>query len=369
MSEPYVRFENICKSYGKTEVIKDLNLSIDQGERLILLGPSGCGKSTTLRMIAGLESITSGALYFGGRKMNEVPAGKRQTAMVFQDYALYPHMTVEKNISYGLKINKVDGKEISRRVEKVVSMLHLNGLERRFPRDLSGGQRQRVALARAIAKQSPIFLLDEPLSNLDAQMRITARKELLNIHQLYHHTFIYVTHDQVEAMALGNRIALMNQGVLQMLDTPYHIYHHPVNVFAAKFIGAPSANLLDVRYDDQTFYFKKTKMRAESYWLPLIEKSAADRFLLGIRPEHISLSKTRQENSLPGSVSRTEEYGERIGVIFQFEGMEMTAISDNRSWQKGDIFYFSIDQKEMFLFDKETTVSIGYPILEHAAIK
>lgn len=361
MSDPYIRLNGVCKNYGHTQVINDLNLSVRKGERLVLLGPSGCGKSTTLRMIAGLESITSGDLYIGAQRVNDIPAGKRNISMVFQDYALYPHMTVGKNISYGLRVNKVDKAEISRRVHKVLQILNLTGLEKRYPRDLSGGQRQRVALARSIAKQSDIFLLDEPLSNLDAQMRISARKELLKIHEMYHQTFIYVTHDQIEAMTLGDRIALMKNGKIQMLDTPHATYNRPVNVFVAKFIGTPSANIMETQYANQHFCFKDASFAADHAWLPLINQAERSDFLLGVRPEDIRLSKTGKEDWLSGTVIRIEEYGSRTGLIFQFEGNEMTAISDSRDWSSGETVFFSFDQRKMYLFDKETEKTIGFP--------
>ncbi len=191
-------FDHVDKAYGKNVIVKDLNLEIKEGERLILLGPSGCGKSTTLRMIAGLEDITAGTISMNGAVMNEVPSGKRSVSMVFQNYALFPHMTVENNITYGLKVHKMDPKEIDTRLEEVLEMLDLKGLEKRKPKDLSGGQRQRVALARAVVKRSDYFLLDEPLSNLDAQLRLRARKELVKIHELYHQTFVYVTHEVLQ---------------------------------------------------------------------------------------------------------------------------------------------------------------------------
>lgn len=359
MQNPYIRLENICKKYGKTPVIERLNLTINKGERLVLLGPSGCGKSTTLRMIAGLENISDGQLFIDHKKMNDVPAGKRGISMVFQDYALYPHMTVERNISYALKVNKMDREEILRRQKKVISILNLEGFEKRYPRDLSGGQRQRVALARSIAKQSSIFLLDEPLSNLDAQMRISARRELLKIHQLYHQTFIYVTHDQIEAMTLGERIALMKDGALQMLDTPYNTYHHPSNVFVAKFIGTPSTNMLETRFEDGFLHFKDVSMKLIEPWIRLIQQSRITDLYLGIRPEYIKLAET--SDALMGVVIRTEEYGNQLGVIFQFDGIEMTAISEDRDWKENMKIYFSIDQEKMFLFDHASTQTIGYP--------
>lgn len=220
-----IEFKNVVKKFGKTEVIKGLNLSVKKGERLILLGSSGCGKSTILRMISGLETITSGELYLNGKLANNMDPGDRNIGMVFQNYALFPHMNVEKNISYGLRVNHTPADEIKNRVEEAVRILNLGGLEKRLPRELSGGQRQRVALARAIVKHSDFFLLDEPLSNLDAQLRGHARKELVKLHEIYKQTMIYVTHDQIEAMTVGQRIAVIHNGVIQMLDTPHMVYH------------------------------------------------------------------------------------------------------------------------------------------------
>ena len=225
-----IEMKNVVKRFGKTEVIKGLNLSIKDGERLILLGSSGCGKSTILRMISGLETITSGELLLKGKLANNMDPGDRNIGMVFQNYALFPHMTVEKNISYGLRVNRIPEAEIKKRVADAVDILNLGGLEKRLPRELSGGQRQRVALARAIVKQSDFFLLDEPLSNLDAQLRGHARKELVKLHEMYGQTMIYVTHDQIEAMTVGQRIAVINNGKIQMLDTPHMVYHRPANI-------------------------------------------------------------------------------------------------------------------------------------------
>lgn len=245
-----ISFKNVNKSFGKVDVIKDLNLDIKEGERLILLGPSCCGKSTILRMISGLETLTSGELYLNGELANDVESGERSIAMVFQNYALYPHMTVKDNVEYGLKMNKVPQKERNQKVSEVLEILGLEDLENRTPKELSGGQRQRVALSRAIVKDSNFFLLDEPLSNLDAQLRGHARKELVRLHEIYKQTFVYVTHDQVEAMTIGHRIALLNEGKIQMIDTPKHVYHRPSNIFVAKFIGSPSMNIVLTKYED-----------------------------------------------------------------------------------------------------------------------
>lgn len=252
MPESYgLTFHHVSKVYGTNQVVRDLDFSIKAGERLILLGPSGCGKTTTLRMIAGLESITSGDLYMGDRRVNDVAPGDRNIAMVFQSYALYPHMTVWDNITFGLQIQKLSPSEIEKRTQEAVDILQLEGLTQRYPKELSGGQKQRVALARAIVKHSPYFLLDEPLSNLDAKLRQQARTQLVKIHEIYKPTMIYVTHDQVEAMTVANRIAIINGGILQQIGTPEEVYHKPANTFVAQFIGTPAMNLLpaDVHTD------------------------------------------------------------------------------------------------------------------------
>lgn len=354
-------FENVCKSYGKNQIVNNLNLTIKEGERLILLGPSGCGKSTTLRMIAGLEDITSGKLYMNGECVNDVPSGDRNIAMVFQNYALFPHMTVENNITYGLKVHKLPKEEIKKRLTSAIDMLKLNGLENRKPKDLSGGQRQRVALARAVVKRSDFFLLDEPLSNLDAQLRGHARKELVKIHEMYQQTFVYVTHDQVEAMTVGDRIALMNKGTIQMIDTPYNVYNKPTNVFTAKFIGSPSTNIFDVSYSEGMINVGKQSISLPEMWRKKVTESGFTELSFGIRPEHIKLSKKSIENALKGVVKYVEDYGNRFGIYFEVEGNEIIAMADENDLKSGDLVYLSPDFIKIHLFDKNTAISIGYP--------
>ncbi|MBC2582091.1 ABC transporter ATP-binding protein [Clostridium sp. DJ247] len=354
-------FENICKSYGKTQVVNNLSLTIKEGERLILLGPSGCGKSTTLRIIAGLEDITSGKLYMNGSCVNDVPSGDRNVAMVFQNYALFPHMTVSDNITYGLKVHKVPKEEMEKRLKAALDMLQLNGLENRKPKDLSGGQRQRVALARAVVKRSDFFLLDEPLSNLDAQLRGHARKELVKIHEMYHQTFVYVTHDQVEAMTIGDRVALMNKGTLQMIDTPHNVYNRPANIFTAKFIGSPSTNIFDVNYSNDTITVGDQRLLLPKIWGNKVVNSGCTELSFGIRPEHIKLSKVPIENAFKGFVKYIEDYGNRFGIYFEVEGNEIIAMSDENHLKADDLVYFAPDFTKIHLFNRNTTMSIGYP--------
>ena len=346
-------FDHVEKTYQKNTVIRDLNLTIPAGQRLILLGPSGCGKSTTLRMIAGLEEITGGELRMGGRRVNEVPSGKRDIAMVFQNYALYPHMTVRENITYALRVHKLD--------RAVLEILGLEPYVQRKPRELSGGQRQRVALARALVKQSRYLLLDEPLSNLDAQLRVQARKELVKIHDLYQQTFVYVTHDQVEAMTVGQRVALMNQGVLQMVDTPYRVYNRPANIFTAKFIGSPSTNILDADWADGVLHVQGQQIRLPDCWSWLAERSGEHELCLGIRPEHIRLQAGRTENGLTGTLRYVEDYGNKRGIYVDVGGTEVVCMCDRVPCAPGETVSFQLDSDHLHLFSRTTTNSLGYP--------
>ncbi len=361
-------FENVCKNYGKTEVVKNLNLTIKAGERLILLGPSGCGKSTTLRMIAGLENISSGKLYMNEVCVNDVASGDRNIAMVFQNYALFPHMTVSENITYGLRVHNLPKEEINNRLKSAIDMLHLNGLEDRKPKDLSGGQRQRVALARAVVKRSDFFLLDEPLSNLDAQLRGHARKELVKIHEVYKQTFVYVTHDQVEAMTVGDRIALMDKGTIQMVDTPYNVYNRPANIFVAKFIGSPSTNIFDVDYQDGGITLGQQSVLLPEMWINQVVDSGCKKLSLGIRPEHIIISKNPSKNAFKGQLKYIEDYGNSFGIYFDLEGNEIIAICDECDYKDDDIVYFSLDFSKIHLFNRDTTMSIGYPEVDYENI-
>lgn len=356
-----IRFVNVWKSYGKTEVVKGLDFTIKEGERLILLGPSGCGKSTTLRMIAGLEEVTSGELYMNGRVVNDVPSGKRDVAMVFQNYALYPHMNVVDNITYGLRVQKVPKSEIKDRLDAALKMLKLEGYENRLPKDLSGGQRQRVALARAVVKKSNYFLLDEPLSNLDAQLRVSARKELVKIHELYRQTIVYVTHDQIEAMTVGDRIALMNEGKLQMLDTPENVYHRPANIFTAKFIGSPPTNVVEVIYLDGKIMFGNQSFQLSPMWVKQVEQSKTSKIAFGIRPEHLEIDKTADKNALKGTVKYVENQGNSYGVYVDLQGDEVIALSESKYWSQGETVYLKPLMNHIHLFNCETTNSIGYP--------
>lgn len=354
-------FDKVTKAYGKNVVVKGMNLTIREGERLILLGPSGCGKSTTLRMIAGLEDVTEGSLYMGGHRVNDVPCGKRNVSMVFQNYAIYPHMTVRQNITYGLKAAKVDAAEIEKRLKDVLEMLHLTEYADRKPRDLSGGQRQRVALARAVVKRSPYFLLDEPLSNLDAQLRVHARKELVKIHEKYGQTLVYVTHDQIEAMTVGQRIAVMHEGRMEMADTPENVYDHPATVFCAKFIGSPAMNIMRAVNENGKLRIGKNLLNLPRQWQNIISIHPAREYLAGIRPEHLHLAAEKEGESLRGTVRYIEDYGNQVGVYVRPEGMAediVTLCPDTDIPAKGDKVALRMDYGRFHLFDSETERNI-----------
>ena len=351
-------FKNVCKDYGNTQVVKNLNLEINPGERLVLLGPSGCGKSTTLRMIAGLEKITSGELYFGDKLMNDIEAGERNVAMVFQNYALYPHMTVWDNITFGLRMNKLEREEIEKRAKEALKILNLEGLEKRYSKELSGGQRQRVALCRAVVKQSPFFLLDEPLSNLDVQLRNSSREELVKLHNLYRPTFVYVTHDQIEAMTIGHRIVVLNKGYLQQIDTPEKIYNNPVNIFVAQFIGIPQINILRVNINEGDILFKNNRIKLSDEKRKLIEKRSE--VYLGIRPEYVKVSRDETENSMKGNIAKIENYGSQKCLLITVNGGEkvMASVPNDSDFKRYEDVYIKFSKKNMLFFDIATENNI-----------
>lgn len=351
-------FKNVCKNYGNTQVVKNLNLEINPGERLVLLGPSGCGKSTTLRMIAGLEKITSGELYFGDKVMNDIESGDRNVAMVFQNYALYPHMTVWDNITFGLRMNKVEREEIEKRAREALKILNLEGVEKRYSKELSGGQRQRVALCRAVVKQSPFFLLDEPLSNLDVQLRNTSREELVKLHNLYRPTFVYVTHDQIEAMTIGHRIAVLNKGYLQQIDTPEKIYNNPVNVFVAKFIGIPQINIIRVNINEGELLLKNNRIKISDEKRKFIEKRRE--VYLGIRPEYVKVGREKSENNIKGNISKIENYGSQKCLLITINGEEkiMASVPNDSDLKRYEDVYITLSKKNMLFFDIATEQNI-----------
>ena len=357
MSINSIEFKKVSKKYTDNYIIKDLDLNIKKGERLILLGPSGCGKTTTLRMIAGLEDISDGELLMDGVVVNDIAAGERNIAMVFQSYALFPHMSVWENIVFGLNIQKLPKAEIEKRAKEALEILNLKGYEHRKPKELSGGQKQRVALCRALVKQSPYFLLDEPLSNLDAQLRQQARTELVKIHEIYKPTMIYVTHDQIEAMTVADRIAILDKGNLQQLDTPDNIYRRPANIFVATFIGTPPMNILPAVYHGQDLLIADSWLSVPEKWQKIVTKHKD--LKLGIRPEHCYLSDRPQ---IAAKISYVENLGNQRIVKMQLgSGLEVNVAVTDVDYDLTQASGISIDWEKVSLFDSVSGINLGYP--------
>ena len=362
--------QHINKTYPNGfEAVKDFNLEIADKEFIIFVGPSGCGKSTTLRMIAGLEEISSGTLKIGDRVVNDVEPKDRDIAMVFQSYALYPHMTVYDNMAFSLKLRKVPKAEIDKMVREAAKILDLEKLLDRKPKALSGGQRQRVAMGRAIVRSPKVFLMDEPLSNLDAKLRVQMRTEISKLHQRLGATIIYVTHDQTEAMTLGTRIVVMKDGVVQQVDTPQHLYEQPGNLFVAGFMGSPQMNFLDAQIAE-----KGSDLIAKVGEYDIVIPAAKAKVLkdggyvgktvvLGIRPEDIHDSQMFIEASpsvpMTSTVKVYELLGAEVFLYFDVNGTQVTARVDPRTNSKtGDTIKFAFDMEKSHFFDKETELTI-----------
>lgn len=360
----FIEMKNICKKYAGADKnsVTDFNLSIEQGEFIAFVGPSGCGKSTTLRMIAGFEEITSGDFYIDGKRMNTVLPRDRGISMVFQNYALYPHMTVEKNISYGLKNMKVPADEIKKKVDWAIEILGLSEYRYRKPKNLSGGQRQRVALGRAIVKNQKLFLMDEPLSNLDAKLRVSMRSEISKLHHQLGSTTIYVTHDQVEAMTMADRIVIMKDGVIQQVGKPMKLYEYPANKFVAGFIGSPQMNFYDVKINGTTVTFSGGNQ------IQLPESMAAklngrQELILGIRGEDIKLDPQNlnlyKNNQMSAVVDSMEVMGNENNLYFNFGGIVSVArVSKYEISKLGDTIDFAFVPSRMHFFDKQTEESL-----------
>jgi multiple sugar transport system ATP-binding protein len=313
-----VAAEHVYKNFGKQEIVKDFTLRIEDHEFLVLVGPSGCGKSTTLRMVAGLEEVTSGDLFIGERRVNDLPPQDRDVAMVFQNYALYPHMRVYDNLAFPLRMHRKPRAEVDRRVREAARMLGLEELLHRYPRELSGGQRQRVALGRAIVRDPLVYLMDEPLSNLDAKLRVQTRAELKRLHATLRTTTIYVTHDQVEAMTMGDRLVVMNQGVVQQVGAPHDIYRQPANVFVATFIGSPAMNIVRgrlVREGGQVrFAGDGWQLRLPEPYASAFSASGLEEALMGIRPESLVVDTEGAEAEAPGVLEAGVDLTEPLGA-------------------------------------------------------
>ena len=358
-----LKLKNIWKKYGDVEAVKDFNIEIKDNEFIVFVGPSGCGKSTTLRMIAGLEEITKGELWIGDKLVNDIVPKDRDIAMVFQNYALYPHMSVFDNMAFGLKLRKLSKDEIKKRVEEAANILGIKELLKRKPKELSGGQRQRVALGRAIVREPKVFLMDEPLSNLDAKLRVQMRTEILKLHERLKTTFIYVTHDQTEAMTMASRIVIMRDGIIQQVGTPKEVYDTPSNIFVAEFIGSPSMNIMKgtIVKDNNRHYFQTEDLKLE-----LPEETAkeiknlnkTDELYLGIRPENI-YDDSAILNALPSRIIAKVEIAELTGaekyLHLTVGNTKLIARVDPRSKaEMGHEIELAIDPNRIHFFDGKT---------------
>ena len=365
-------FQNIKKVYDNSVVaVQEFNLEIADKEFIVLVGPSGCGKSTTLRMVAGLEEITGGELYIGGKKVNTTPPKDRDIAMVFQNYALYPHMTIYDNIAYGLRLRKFPKRVIDQKVREAAEILDISELLKRKPKALSGGQQQRVAIGRAIVREPQVFLMDEPLSNLDAKLRNQMRSEIIKLRQKLNTTFIYVTHDQTEAMTLGDRIVIMKDGFVQQVGTPQEVFHHPSNIFVAGFIGMPQMNFFDARLTRTGDRYAvelggaQIELSPEKAARLLAREVQSQEVTLGVRPEHIAL--TESENAVFAAVDVSEMMGSAIhihvdacerDVVIVVPVSEEEAKEADERFRRGAPVRFTFRGSAAHLFDKETGMNL-----------
>jgi multiple sugar transport system ATP-binding protein len=366
-----VQFKDIYKRFGKVEVVQGINIDIKDKEFMVFVGPSGCGKSTCLRMIAGLEEPSEGELYIGDRLVNGVDPKDRDIAMVFQNYALYPHMTVYDNMAFGLKLRHFSKDEIKKRVEEAAGILGLEQLLKRKPKELSGGQRQRVALGRAIVREAQVFLMDEPLSNLDAKLRVETRANIIKLHQRIQTTTIYVTHDQVEAMTMGDRIAVLNGGIIQQLGTPQELYDHPANLFVAGFIGTPAMNVFPnakvVTEEGATYIVLEGigRVAVPELYAAKAKEAAGKNLSFGIRPVHledaelVSANGSTNRSSIDATVDVVENLGNELQVYFTTGGKSGIATLDTRSRVGvGNKVKLYVESEQIHLFDTDTGVAV-----------
>jgi multiple sugar transport system ATP-binding protein len=364
-----VIFDGVTKRYaGNVDAVKELTMDVDDREFLVLVGPSGCGKSTAMRMVAGLEEITEGRIIIGDRVVNDLPPKDRDVAMVFQSYALYPHMTVRDNLAYPLKLRKVPKDERERRVREAARTLDIEPYLDRKPKALSGGQRQRVALGRAIVRNADVFLMDEPLSNLDAKLRVQTRAELIKLHERIQTTTIYVTHDQIEAMTMGDRIAVMSLGVLQQLDTPQNLYDRPANKFVAGFIGSPSMNFVDVTMQSSDGKIYATtpgfRLQAPAERMNSLQQYLGQTVTMGVRPEHL-IERSRADglapadSMIPVKVDVIELLGNEIFVYLDNNGLTLTARMDpDMHLSRGQQIEVTAPLDKLHFFDPKTEAAI-----------
>jgi multiple sugar transport system ATP-binding protein len=358
-----LQLRNIVKNYDQVQVVKGITLSIPDKEFVVLVGPSGCGKSTTLRMVAGLEDPTAGEIVIGGRVVNDVAPKDRDIAMVFQSYALYPHLTVRENLAFGLKMRKMPKNEIATRVGEVATMLGLEALLDRKPKALSGGQRQRVAMGRAIVRRPQVFLFDEPLSNLDAKLRVQMRTEIARLHQRLQTTVIYVTHDQTEAMTLADRIVVMHQGIIQQEGAPLELYDHPRNRFVAGFLGSPAMNFLPGRIETDG---SVVRARAAGIEIDLpqsaterLREGAARDAILGIRPEHLLVEAKASTAPITGRVDVLEPMGSEVYLyVVTDAGQVVVRAPAHTTAREGESVTLYVEPAKVHLFDAATEESL-----------
>ena len=364
-----VRLKKVEKQYPNGfKAVHGIDLDIKDGEFMVFVGPSGCAKSTTLRMIAGLEEITGGEVYIGDRLVNDVPPKDRGISMVFQNYALYPHMTVYENMSFGLKLKKTPKDEIDRRVREAAEKLEITELLDRKPKEMSGGQRQRVALGRAIVRNPDVFLFDEPLSNLDAKLRVSMRLRITQLHKELKTTMIYVTHDQVEAMTMGDRITVMRSGRIMQVDTPLNLYHYPANKFVAGFIGSPTMNLVDgeLKEENGKIYFSLdgTLIEILGKKANKLKSHVGKRVTFGIRPENIAVTEKEDSISKKGKVSVVEQMGNEEYIYFSLGNYQLTCrmnvegIDDLSNQKVEKIFRFDTTKAHIFDIETEENISL-----------
>ena len=360
-----IKFRNVVKSFdnGKVTVIPNLSLDIKDKEFIVLVGPSGCGKSTTLRMIAGLEEISSGELYIDDRKVNDVAPKDRDIAMVFQSYALYPHMSVYKNMAFALRLKKMPKNEIDKKVRWAAKILDIEPYLDRKPRALSGGQRQRVALGRAMVRNPKVFLLDEPLSNLDAKLRTEMRSQITSLHKKLQTTFVYVTHDQTEAMTMADRIVVMDKGVIQQVDTPQKLYSEPANMFVAGFIGSPSMNFFDASVSNGKIRFSGYEFDITEQKKTLLSAYQGKEIVIGIRPEHFftdgGTAKCKTVCRMTVKTEISEMTGSEANVYFDVAGKRHVAcIKTDKKICSDDSISLAFNCSDVHFFDKNTALSI-----------
>ncbi|MBX6340911.1 MAG: ABC transporter ATP-binding protein [Thermomicrobiaceae bacterium] len=365
-----VTFEHVWKRFGTNVILRDFNLEIHDGEFVVLVGPSGSGKSTALRMLAGLEEITEGRILIGDRVVNDLPPKDRDVAMVFQSYALYPHMSVYDNMAYALKLRHMSKQEIDRRVREAAKILGIDHLLERKPKELSGGQRQRVALGRAIVREPQVYLMDEPLSNLDAKLRVQTRAEIIKLQQRLGTTTIYVTHDQTEAMTMGDRIAVLANAQLQQFDTPENLYNYPANMFVAGFIGSPAMNFIEMRIERTD---GRLRLRSEHFSLPVAPEDVADlegyqgsSIIVGVRPEHIVDRSLDGQLPADAVVDTTVEVVETLGneqFVYLNVGDGKTLVArmpPEAHPPRGRAYQVVIPPDKLYFFDPSTERAIGH---------